>query len=125
MIVADCKKVCLCTEGACLFIPRTEKNAPDAGIYYRARTHRAGLKRDINIAFMQSPAAECTAGFVYCLDFGMTKRIFVCFSRIAASADYHTVSYDNGTDRRFEQSLRFFRLFYRFEHKFFFHMRLT
>ena len=108
MIVADCEEIRFGAERTCLFIPRTEKNAPDAGIYYRARTHRAGLERDIHIAFMQSPAAERAACFVYCLDFGMTKRVFVRFSRIVASADYNTVAYDDGTDGCFEQSRRFF-----------------
>ena len=68
-------------------VARAEDKAGDAGVDYRAGTHRAGLERHIHRAALEPPAAKRGPGLADSLDLGVGGRIAQLLAAVASAAD--------------------------------------
>ena len=86
--------------GACDGIARAEDKAWNAGVYYRAGTHRAGFERHIHRAALKTPAAERGSGLADGFDLGVGGRVAKLLTAVASAAyDAAFDVHDHAADR--------------------------
>src|SRR4051812_6777170 len=95
---------------AALQVGGAEIEAAEAGERDRARAHRAGFERDVEIAGVEPLVAERARRGADCEHLGMRRGIMVADGAIAGAADDMAVTHDDTADWNFAGSLRGARL---------------
>ena len=69
-----------------------------SGVNYGSCAHRAGLHRYVKRCADQPPAAQRTAGLLYCEDLGVMGGAFRCLTGVVCLGDDPAVPHHDGAD---------------------------